>query len=177
MAFNWKNLVDPGRALFGDEDKEEAEEKTKQARAKREEATKLASKSVSEFQKEGRAAAGQAASDKAGIAKRQAKASIMQSGGNRLQAATNAASAAQDASTEEYDTTSQAMTNAAQAQNAAQVAALNNEASGLQKEAEEAQKRSQNRKNRIVQAAGAAMTLLSSDCRKKHVYIPKEDRK
>ena len=138
----------------------------------------MANTSVSELQKEGRAAAGQAASDKAGIAKRQAKAATMQSGGNRLQAATNAASAAQDASTEGYDTTSQAMTNAAQAQLQSRVNALTNEATGNDAQAKAAQERSQKRKDRVAQAAGTAMSFLaqSSDVRKKHVYIPKEDR-
>lgn len=175
MAWNWKNLVDPARIVTSDEDLENAEEKTDQARAKRAEATKLAQTSVSKLQQEGRAAAGQAASDKAGIAKRQAKATTMQNGGNRLQAATNAASAAQDASTTGYDETSQAMTNAAQAQLQSQINALNNEATALDKEAETSREKSEKRKDRTAQAAASVMKFLS-DCRKKHVYIPKEDR-
>ena len=50
-----------------------------------------------------REAAGQAAGDKAGIAKKQAKAASAMQGGSRLMNAINAASAASNAATEGYD--------------------------------------------------------------------------
>lgn len=161
-----------GNFFTGDKDKREEADKL------REKTKDIKNKSTSELQKEGRAAAGQAAADKAGIAKSQAKAASMQANGNRLQAATNAASAAQQASTEGYDTASQGYTNIAAQQDAqekaAQRDALNSQANSLDSRVE-------GDKNRRQQFATTAMTMAGSLSDKgkkcvKHTYIPSEKR-
>lgn len=154
-----------------------AEDDYNDARKKLAQATELSKKTASDFQTEGRAAAGQAAADKAGQAKKQAKAATMQAGGNRLQAATNAAGAAQAASSEGYDTTSNAMTQAAQAQNQAQISSLQAEAAAKQTEAKSKSEEADKWYDRGAQIASSFIGgMASSDSRKKHIYIPKEQR-
>lgn len=60
-------------------------------------------KGAKELYKAGKEAASSAANNKAGIAKRNAKAAAMQSGGSRLMAAIQGAQGAVDASTDGYD--------------------------------------------------------------------------
>lgn len=73
----------------------EAQKEIDSVDTKTDDVRKLATKS--------REAAGQAAGDKAGIAKKQAKAASAMQGGSRLMNAINAASAASNAATEGYD--------------------------------------------------------------------------
>lgn len=88
-----------------------------------------------------REAAGQAAGDKAGIAKKQAKAASAMQGGSRLMNAINAASAASNAATEGYDE--------------AQSRAMNLEASRQQSDVS-------NRLNKANSKANARMGAMNS---------------
>ena len=88
-----------------------------------------------------REAAGQAAGDKAGIAKKQAKAASAMQGGSRLMNAINAASAASNAATEGYDE--------------AQSRAMNLEASRQQSDVA-------NRLNKATNKANARMNAMNS---------------
>ena len=88
-----------------------------------------------------REAAGQAAGDKAGIAKKQAKAASAMQGGSRLMNAINAASAASNAATEGYDE--------------AQSRAMNLEASRQQSDVA-------NRLNKANSKANARMSAMNS---------------
>lgn len=89
----------------------------------------------------GREAAGQAAGDKAGIAKKQAKAASAMQGGSRLLNAINASSAAANAATEGYD----------EAQNRA----MNIEASRQQSDVA-------NRLNKATNKANARMNAMNN---------------
>lgn len=146
----------------------------------RQQAKNIKNKSAAEIQNEGRAVAGQAASDKAGIAKRQAKAASMMANGNRLQAATNASSAATNAATEGYDTASQAYSQMAQQSDLQQKEA---ERQALLNQANAQDTRTENQKNRRSQMFNTALSvaggLASSDKNKKsvkHTYIPADKR-
>lgn len=198
---------------------------------KAKEATK-AVKDTQTLANEGRAAAGIAASDKAGEAKKAAKAAAMQGGGGRLAAATSGANAAANASAQGYAETANQMTGVAAGQNAAKVGAISGEANALQTKAANRQ----NAKNTFTTNYGAPAfqqglktlngglqslvsdaskktiqvnattgvattnyqpddfkpkkkeastsnetkteeTKESSDTRKKHVYVPKEERR
>lgn len=91
-----------------------------------------------------REAAGQAAGDKAGIAKKQAKAASAMQGGSRLMNAINAASAASNAATEGYDE--------------AQSRAMNLEASRQQSDVA-------NRLNKATNKANARMGAMNSQAK------------
>lgn len=142
----------------------------------------LKGKDISELQAEGRSAAGQAASDKAGQAKRQAKAASMQSGGNRLAAANAAASAAQKASSEGFDTTANAMTSLAAQKDASDTAAkrqsLQQQASNEIGKAEAKQKRRQALIDAGTKTLSTIGSVLSDEDKKvtKHTYIPVDKR-
>lgn len=143
------------------------------------EATK-AVKDTQTLANEGRSAAGIAASDKAGEAKKAAKAAAMQGGGGRLAAATSGANAAANASAQGYAETANQMTNVAANQNAAKVGAISGEANALQTKAANRQ----NAKNTFTTNYGAPafqqglktlnggiQSLVSSDASKKTIQV------
>jgi hypothetical protein len=122
---------------------------------------------------EGRAAAGIAAADKAGEAKKAAKAAAMQGGGGKLAAATSGANAAANASAQGYAETANQMTGVAANQNAAKVGAISGEANALQNKAANRQ----NAKNTFTTNYGAPTfqqglkNLASSDASKKIIQV------
>ncbi len=78
-------------------------------------------KSTKELYNEGKEQASAAASNKAGLAKRNAKAATMQTNGSKLMAAIQGAQSATDAATQGYDESAQSAAGMAQAQNQAQI--------------------------------------------------------
>lgn len=142
-------------------------------------------KGAEQLAQAGRAAAGQAAADKAGIAKKQAKAASMMQNVGKLKSAIAGSSAAADASAQGYSETAE---NAANREQTAEQQRYNAEkdiaSNVIAKGAAEDERTRKNRAN-LVKAAGdvtnAATTLLTSDgdCKnyKKHTYINKEERK
>lgn len=141
------------------------------------------STSLPELQKQGREMAGQAAADKAGEAKRAAKAATMQTSGNKLAAATNAAAAAGNAASQGYADTANQMTSLAVNQEQSD---LNRQAQTDQFNAKMQEDRYQKQKDRnatmfssALGAAGAGIGgALSDETKKKtkHTYIPVEKR-
>lgn len=145
-------------------------------------------KSAEQLGQAGRAAAGQAAADKAGIAKKQAKAASMMQNVGKLKSAIAGSSAAADASAQGY---SEASENAANREQTAEQQRYNAEkdiASNIVAKGEAEDERT--RKNRanlvkaagdVTEAVGDVASLLKSDgnCKniKKHTYISKEERK
>lgn len=138
---------------------------------------------VGQLQGEGRAAAGQAASDAAGIAKQSAKAASMQQSGNKMAAAANAAAAAGNAAQQGYADTSNAMTNIAAGNEQAglnrqlqsDIANANREESRYQQK----QQRQMNMFNSMASVGGTLGAAMISDETKKkvkHTYIPVENR-
>ncbi len=132
-------------------------------------------KSTEQIYQEGRAAAGQAAADKAGQAKKAAKGAAMMGGAGKLQSAIAGAGAAADAASQGYSETA----NQAAAVGANQEANLNKlteaQAANLTNQAESEAKR----KAATRQGALSAAATVLSDCSskvKKHHYIPKEER-
>lgn len=120
---------------------------------------------------EGRSAAGIAAADKAGEAKKAAKAAAMQGGGGKLAAATSGANAAANASAQGYAETANQMTNVAAGQNAAKVGAISGEANALQTKAANRQ----NAKNTFTTNYGApafqqGLSMLS-DASTKNIQV------
>lgn len=79
--------------------------------------------SAQEAYNQGRGVAGQAASDKAGIAKRQAKAAASMNGAGKMQAAVQGAQAATDAAVNGFDSTASNAANLAASQNNAEQSA------------------------------------------------------
>lgn len=135
-----------------------------------------------------REAAGQAAGDKAGIAKKQAKAASAMQGGSRLMNAINAASAASNAATEGYDEAQQrAMNLEAQRQQSdvtnklnkatnkanARMGAVNNQIqmmTGMDKAKDAAKQKDWDRLTSVGEQAGSIIASAYSDCDTKDFF-------
>lgn len=135
-----------------------------------------------------REAAGQAAGDKAGIAKKQAKAASAMQGGSRLMNAINAASAASNAATEGYDEAqSRAMNleasrqqsdvanrlNKAQAKANSRMSAMNNQAqmmAGMDATKNAAKQKDWERMASIGEQAGKIIAAAYSDADTKDFF-------
>lgn len=138
---------------------------------------------IGQLQAEGRAAAGQAASDAAGQAKQSAKAASMQQSGNKMAAAANAAAAAGNAAQQGYADTSNAMTNIAAGNEQGD---LNRQMQTDIANANREESRYQQDKQRKASMFNSMATLggtlggaaLSDETKKKvkHTYIPVENR-
>lgn len=168
---NWFNKF---REFMGGYDSSDNEAAVKKA----EEATK-AVKSTEEIGKEANSYAGAAAANQAGLAKKQAKAAAMQNGGGRLAAATSAAGAAQNASTEGFSNAANTGAQVATGQNAAKVGALSGESNAIANKAANRQNAINSHANRVTSLANTSISAagsMLSDEKKKHTYIPKEDR-
>ena len=123
-------------------------------------------KSAQQLYQEGKEAASSAAANKAGIAKRNAKAAAMQTGGSKLLSAIQGAQAANDASTQGFDETAANQAalganiqsgKAALASQGAQ-AVYNAKAASAEAKAQQAQ----NRANKTAQTAQTAASIGSS---------------
>lgn len=142
------------------------------------------STNVGQLQAEGRAAAGQAASDAAGQAKQAAKAATMQTSGNKMAAAANAAAAAGNAAQQGYADTSNAMTNIAAANEQGDLnRQLQSDIANADREENRYQQKKQRQANMFNSMASLGGALggayLASDETKKkvkHTYIPVENR-
>ena len=135
-----------------------------------------------------REAAGQAAGDKAGIAKKQAKAASAMQGGSRLMNAINAASAASNAATEGYDEAqSRAMNLEANRQQSdvsnklnkatnkanARMGAVNNQIqmmTGIDKAKDAAKQKDWDRLANVGEQAGKIIASAYSDCDTKDFF-------
>lgn len=135
-----------------------------------------------------REAAGQAAGDKAGIAKKQAKAASAMQGGSRLMNAINAASAASNAATEGYDEAqSRAMNleasrqqsdvanrlNKAQAKANSRMSAMNSQAqmmAGMDATKNAAKQKDWDRMARVGEKAGEIIAAAYSDADTKDFF-------
>ena len=135
-----------------------------------------------------REAAGQAAGDKAGIAKKQAKAASAMQGGSRLMNAINAASAASNAVTEGYDEAqSRAMNLEANRQQSdvsnklnkatnkanARMGAVNNQIqmmTGIDKAKDAAKQKDWDRLANVGEQAGKIIASAYSDCDTKDFF-------
>ena len=114
-------------------------------------------KSAKQLYQEGREIAGTAANDKAGLAKKQAKAAAMQAGGGKLFAAIQGAQAATDAVQTGYDEAAQSAAQMAQSQeNAQKGAEMSKAQSQANTELNTAQSQAQNATSLGAAAAGAA---------------------
>lgn len=135
-----------------------------------------------------RETAGQAAGDKAGIAKKQAKAASAMQGGSRLMNAINAASAASNAATEGYDEAqSRAMNLEASRQQSdvsnrlskanskanARMNAMNNQAQmlvGIDKAKDAAKQKDWDRLSNVGTQVGSIIASAYSDCDTKDFF-------
>lgn len=159
---------------------DEVKKATAQANKLIQQASELKTKSAEETMKEGRAAAGTAAADKAGEAKSQAKAASAMSGGSRLQNAMAGAKAAGKAASEGYtDTANQVAATQAQidAQNVANKQNLAaQQASNLTTAAQNKANREQQRNAAISTTLGSIFSDGTVKDIKKHTYLKPEDR-
>ena len=166
----------------------EAERKNAAAQAQLEAAKNIKTKSNEELMKEGQSAAGVAAANKAGEAKKAAKAAATMGGAGRLQSATSAAQAAGEAASSGFQDTAAAQSaQAAQkdlAEKQAQIDLAKSQAdlTAQQGQANIAQAESEaNRKAGMRQTVLSAVGGLFSDERvknfKKHSYIKPEERR
>lgn len=153
MDFDWTEILDPlglfsGTAKVGNEyalaayfaaqdaiknAKSEATQALKEGQSAAQaylNAIDTSRKSAKELYQEGREVAGQAAVDKAGIAKKQAKAASSMAGASKLFSAIQGAQAATDAATSGYDETAQSAAGLAASQENAQKAAEMSKATG-----------------------------------------------
>lgn len=132
-------------------------------------------KTTEQIYQEGRGAAGQAAADKAGQAKKAAKGAAIMSGAGKLQSAIAGASAAADAAAQGYsDTANQA--SAVESQREANLNKIaETQAANLTNQAESEAKRKAASRQGALAAAATALSDGNSKI-KKHHYIPKEER-
>jgi hypothetical protein len=138
---------------------------------------------VGQLQAEGRAAAGQASSDAAGLAKKSAKAASMQQSGNKMASAANAAAAAGNAAQQGYADTTNAMTNIAAGNEQGDLnRQLQSDIANANREENRYQQKKQRQMNMFNSMASLGGTLggavLSDETKKKvkHTYIPVENR-
>lgn len=132
-------------------------------------------KTTEQIYQEGRGAAGQAAADKAGQAKKAAKGAAMMQGAGKLRSAIAGAGAASSAASEGYSETA----NQAAGVEAQREANLNKIAEQQANLVTQQAENKANRRSTMAQgAAGIAAAALSDGNSKvrKHRYIPKEDR-
>lgn len=164
--------------IFGFDDSDEIDKQYEKARKLRESA-KNNFRSTEELAKAGRAAAGVASADKAGAAKKQAKAAAVMNNATGLQASIQGASAAAQGAVEGYDEASQKAMAQEQAADKEKADIDISNAESLEDQAKLEQQRKEKKRDRISNIGstlGAA--LISSDGNiKKRSYIAKELRK
>lgn len=137
-------------------------------------------RSSTELYQAGRSAAGAAAADKAGIAKKQAKGAAMMNGASKLQGALQGAAAATDASQQGYDETANQAANL-EAGIDKQKTAIDLEKANAEIDSARAKDKAINDNRNAMRNTAASIISAFSDKNvksfKKHSYLKPEERK